>query len=61
MSENGVDQIVSELCSSLDEQMSVVSGRGLQGLTEEELAGYERRRARIATLRSELDNLVPPD
>ena len=34
--------------------MKAISGRGLEDLTDQELANYERRRTRIAALRSEL-------
>jgi hypothetical protein len=54
MERTGIEEIARELCDLLDQQMKAISGRGLEDLTDEELANYERRRTRLATLRSEL-------
>jgi hypothetical protein len=54
MDATGLEEIARELCDLLDQQMKAISGRGLEDLTDEELANYERRRTRIAALRSEL-------
>ena len=49
-----IEDIGCELCDLLDQQMKAISGRGFLDMTPEELANYEQRRTRIATLRSEL-------
>jgi hypothetical protein len=54
MDESGIDEIVGELCTLLDQQMRSISGRGFHDLTDEELANYQLRRTRIAGLLSDL-------
>jgi hypothetical protein len=54
MNESGVEDIARELYDLLDQQMKALSGQGFQDMPDEGLADYERRRIRIATLRSEL-------
>ena len=60
MNESGIDQIVGELCDLLDQQIQVILGKGFLDLSEEEIANYEPRRTRIATLRSELAKFARP-
>jgi hypothetical protein len=60
MDDSGIDQIVSELCQLLDQQIQAISGRGFHDLSDEEFAGYEPRRTRIAALRSELAKFARP-
>ena len=60
MDDSGIEQIVGELCSLLDQQMDAVSGRGFLDLTEEELASYHPRKTRIAVLRVELGKFLRP-
>jgi hypothetical protein len=56
-----VAEIAFQLCALLDQQMQAVSGRGLEGLSDEEAANYELRRKQIAALRAELGTLAKPN
>lgn len=56
-----VAEIARQLCALLDQQLQAVSGRGFQGLTDEDVASYELRRSQIAALRAELNALANPN
>jgi hypothetical protein len=56
----GIDRIVRELSDLLDQPMQIISGRGFQDLTDEELANYQPRNTRIAALRSQLVKFARP-
>ena len=60
MDTSGLDQIVTELCRLLEEQVETVTGRKYNDLSEADLAEYERRKLRILQLRSELQKFVRP-
>lgn len=57
----GLEQIASELCRLLQEQVELVTHRKFNDLTEEELAAYEKRKARILALRSQLAKFAKPN
>ena len=61
MDGTGIAEIAGQLCALLDQQMQAISGRGFQDLTEEEVANYEQRRAKIAELRAALNALANPN
>jgi hypothetical protein len=56
-----VAEIAKRVSALLDQQMRAISGRGLQALTNKELANYERRQRQIAALRDELNALANPN
>jgi hypothetical protein len=56
-----VRAIAGELGNLLDQQMKAITGRGLQDLTDEEAAGYELRRTKIAALQGELNAIAYPN
>jgi len=56
----GLDEIARELTELLQAQMETILGRKFSDLTEEEVASYERRKARILELRSELGKFARP-
>jgi hypothetical protein len=56
-----IAEIAKRLSALLEQQMRAISGRGLQGLTDEEAANYELRRKQIAALRAELNALANPN
>lgn len=60
MNSAGLEQIADELCRLLQEQVEVVAGRTFNDFTDEELAGYEKRKARLLVLRAELGKFVKP-
>lgn len=60
MNPAALDDIARELCELLQGQVEMVVGRKFNDFTEEELAGYETRKARILALRSELQKFVRP-
>ncbi len=60
MDASGLDQIATELCRLLQEQVETVIGRKFNDLSEEELQAYDKRKARILELRAELHNFVQP-
>jgi hypothetical protein len=55
----GLEQIARELCRLLEEQVELVTHRKFNDLTDEELAAYEKRKARILALRSQLELAKP--
>jgi hypothetical protein len=57
----GLDEIVRQLCRLLEEQVKMVAGRKFNDFTDLELAAYEKRKARILALRSELAKFVKPN
>jgi hypothetical protein len=57
----GLEQIASDLCRLLQEQVELVTHRNFNDLTDEELATYERRKARILALRSQLAEFAKPN
>lgn len=61
MDGTSVAELARELCALLDQQIQALSGRGLQDLTEEEVANYELRRQQIDALRAELKSLANPN
>lgn len=56
----GLDEVARELCELLQQQIEAVVGRKFNDFTDEELAAYEKRKRRIAELRSTLQNFVRP-
>jgi len=61
MDPSGLEQIASELCRLLQEQVELVTHRKFNDLTEQELAAYEKRKARILVLRSQLAEFAKPN
>jgi hypothetical protein len=58
MDPSGIAPISLELCDLLQLQLDSIMGRKLTDFTPEELDAYERRKSRIAELRSELRQLA---
>jgi hypothetical protein len=58
MDPSGIAQIAPEVCDLLQLQLDSIMGRKLTDFTPEELDIYEKRKSRIAELRSELRQLV---
>jgi hypothetical protein len=58
MDPSGIAQIAPEVCDLLQLQLDSIMGRKLTDFTPEELHIYEKRKSRIAELRSELRQLV---
>jgi len=50
-------QIAQELPDLLDQQMNILTSRGLDSLSNSERIAYDERRARILQLRAELERL----
>ena len=61
MDPSGLEQIASELCRLLQEQVELVTHRKFNDLTEQELAAYEKRKARILVLCSQLAEFAKPN
>ena len=61
MNPAGLEQISRELCRLLQEQVELVTRRNFNDLTEEELAAYEQRKARVLALRSQLVEFDRPN
>jgi hypothetical protein len=57
----GLEQIARELCRLLEEQVALVTHRKFNDLTEQDLAAYEKRKARILALRSRLAEFAKPN
>ena len=57
----GLEEIARELCELLQEQIKLVTHRKFNDLTEDELAAYEKRKARILVLRSQLAEFSKPN
>jgi hypothetical protein len=57
----GLEEIARELCQLLQEQIELVTHRKFNDLTEDELAAYEQRKARIQALRSKLAEFAMPN
>jgi hypothetical protein len=57
----GLEEIAYELCQLLQDQVELVTHRKFNDLTEDELATYEKRKARILVLRSKLAELAKPN
>lgn len=60
MDPSGIAQIALELCDLLQLQLDSIMGRKLTDFTPDELDGYQKRKSRIAQLRSELHRLANP-
>jgi hypothetical protein len=60
MDPSGIAQIAPEVCDLLQLQLDSIMGRKLTDFTPEELDAYEKRKSRIAELRSELERLGLP-
>jgi len=58
MDPSGIAQIAPEVCDLLQLQLDSIMGRRLTDFTPEEVDIYEKRKARIAELRSRLRELV---
>jgi len=58
MDPSGIAQIALEVCDLLQLQLDSIMGRKLTDLTPEELDAYQKRKSRIAQLRSELHQLA---
>jgi hypothetical protein len=56
----GLEQIARELCRLLEEQVELVTHRKFNDLTDEELAAFEKRKAQILALGSQLAELAKP-
>jgi hypothetical protein len=54
MDEDEIAEIAREICELLDLQVQAISGTGKAGLSPDELMSYEKRKERIAMLRSKL-------
>jgi hypothetical protein len=60
MDPGSIDAIAPELCDLLQLQLDSITGRKLTDLAPDELDAYQKRKARIAELRSELHRLAYP-
>jgi hypothetical protein len=60
MDPSGIAPIALELCDLLQLQLDSIVGRTLTGFTPDELTAYQKRKSRIAELRSELHRLANP-
>jgi hypothetical protein len=60
MEGSDITRIVRELCDLLDRQMETLRERKLDDLPDNELRDYEKRKARIAKLRAELQKHARP-
>lgn len=56
-----LERIASELGRLLQEQVGLVTHRKFNDLTDEELASYEKRKARILALRANLAEFARPN
>jgi len=57
----GLEMIARELCQLLQEQVELGTHRKFNDLTEAERAAYEKRKARILALRSQLAEFSKPN
>jgi hypothetical protein len=60
MDPKGVALLTLELCDLMQLQLDSILNRKLTDLTPEELGAYQKRKSRIAELRSELHRLAYP-
>jgi hypothetical protein len=60
MNPSEVARVSLELCDLLQLQLDSIMGRKLTDFTPDELDAYQKRRSRIAELRSELHRLANP-
>jgi hypothetical protein len=60
MDPSGVAAVALELCDLLQLQLDLIMGRKLTEFTADELDAYQKRKSRIAELRSELHRLANP-
>ena len=60
MDSRGAAQIALEVCELMQLQLDTIMGRKLSDLTKEELDAYQKRKSRIAELRTELHQIAHP-
>jgi hypothetical protein len=60
MDPDSIAPIALELCDLLQLQLDSIMGRKLTDFTPDELDAYQKRKSRIAELRSELHRLANP-
>ena len=60
MDPSEIAQMALELCDLLQLQLDSIMGRKLTDFTPDELDAYQKRKSRIAKLRSELHRLANP-
>jgi hypothetical protein len=60
MNPSEIARVSLELCDLLQLQLDSIMGRKLTDFTPDELDAYQKRRSRIAELRSELHRLANP-
>jgi hypothetical protein len=60
MDPSNIAAIAVELCDLLQLQLETVMGRRLTNFTPDELGAYQKRKARVEELRSELHRLANP-
>jgi len=60
MDPSRISLIALELCDLLQLQLDSVMGRKLTDFTPDELDAYQKRKSRIAELRSELNRVAHP-
>jgi len=60
MDPSGIAHIALELCDLLQLQLDSIMGRKLTEFTPDELNTYQKRKSRIAELRSELHRFANP-
>lgn len=60
MDPNGIAQIAFEVCDLLQLQLDSIMGRKLTDFTPDGLDAYQKRKSRIAELRSELHRIANP-
>jgi hypothetical protein len=60
MNPREIARVSLELCDLLQLQLDSIMGRKLTDFTPDELDAYQKRRSRIAELRSELHRLANP-
>ena len=60
MDPSSIAAIALELCDLLQLQLDSITGRKLTDFTPDELDAYQKRKSRIAELRSELHRIANP-
>ncbi len=58
MDPTGITQIALELCDLLQLQLDSIMGRKLTDFTPDQLNAYQKRKSRIAELRSKLQRIA---
>ncbi len=58
MDPTGITQIAFELCDLLQLQLDSIMGRKLTDFTPDQLNAYQKRKSRIAELRSKLQRIA---